>query len=99
MTMLEPMTAAVRAPLHRRARVPADNRQRAFRRGRGGGAGAISVASGLRFYLLLLRVSMTRLNDPPTPSWVERLAVVTFLTVVGFLTVLGLIIAIALREL
>jgi hypothetical protein len=38
---------------------------------------------------------MRRLNDTPTPSWHERLAVLTFLTVVGLLTLLGLIIAIA----
>jgi hypothetical protein len=42
---------------------------------------------------------MTRLDDPPTPSWLERLAIIAFLAVVYLLTVSGLIIAIAQREL
>jgi hypothetical protein len=40
-------------------------------------------------------VSMRGLDNTPMPSWLERLAVVTFLTVVGLLTALRLIIAIA----
>jgi hypothetical protein len=35
-----------------------------------------------------------RLDDTPTPSWLERLAVVAFVAVVALVTLLGLIIAI-----
>jgi hypothetical protein len=44
--------------------------------------------------VLCCECGMRRLNGTPTQGWLERLAVLTFLTVVGLLTLLGLIIAI-----
>jgi hypothetical protein len=40
-------------------------------------------------------MSMMSLDDSPTPTWLQRLAVVTFVSVVAVLILLGLIIAIA----
>ena len=38
------------------------------------------------------------LDDTPTPSWLQRVAAVTFVTIVGLLTLSGLIIAVATRD-
>jgi hypothetical protein len=38
---------------------------------------------------------MMTLDDPPTPTWLPRLAAVNFVSVVAVLILLGLIIAIA----